>query len=136
MRNITEIILHCTDTDSNVKPEAIRNYHINHNHWIDCGYHFLIDNKANVHPMRPVEKIGAHCKGHNRHSIGIAYIGRTVNASQVCAIKNLICYLSKKYDIAKISTHHFYNHNKTCPNMSSLEFNYCSPFIEGCQYNF
>jgi N-acetylmuramoyl-L-alanine amidase len=43
--------------------------------WSDIGYHFLIYLDGSLHEGRPIERVGAHCKGHNEGSIGIAYVG-------------------------------------------------------------
>ncbi len=39
------------------------------------GYHFYIRKDGRIVSTRPVEKIGAHAKGHNATSIGICYEG-------------------------------------------------------------
>ena len=39
------------------------------------GYHFIIRLDGTIEQGRPLEMIGAHCSGHNAHSIGICYIG-------------------------------------------------------------
>lgn len=76
MRNITEIIVHCSAT-----PEG-RDYtvaDIDRWHkakgWKGIGYHFVIYRDGSIHVGRPKEQIGAHCTGHNTISIGICYIG-------------------------------------------------------------
>ena len=35
----------------------------------------MIYRDGSIHEGRPLEQIGAHCVGHNKHSIGICYIG-------------------------------------------------------------
>ena len=45
------------------------------NGWSDIGYHYLIKLDGTVQEGRPINKIGAHVGGHNRDSIGIAYVG-------------------------------------------------------------
>ena len=39
------------------------------------GYHILVHPDGRVDKGRPFSMIGAHARGHNRSSIGIAYIG-------------------------------------------------------------
>ena len=55
--------------------EACRLDHIRHRHFRDIGYHYYLTRDGTVHTGRAVEQPGAHCKGHNRHSIGICYEG-------------------------------------------------------------
>ena len=77
MRKIDKIILHCTATKEgkDYTVAQIRDWHVKGNGWSDIGYHFVIDRNGTVHKGRPIEKIGAHTKGQNATSIGIAYIG-------------------------------------------------------------
>lgn len=39
------------------------------------GYHFYIRRDGQILTTRPVERAGAHARGYNAHSIGIAYEG-------------------------------------------------------------
>lgn len=117
MRVINEIILHCTDTRTNATVEAIRNYHIKQNGWLDIGYHYLLDVNGKWHVGRNIEQIGAHCKGHNNGTIGIAYIGKTPTDNEVIQLAHVCNFLIACYGIKKISRHCIYA-NKTCPNFT------------------
>ena len=77
MRTITLIIIHCSATPEgrSLSFEECRRDHIMHRHFRDIGYHFYITRDGTVHDGRPIEKVGAHCEGHNSHSIGICYEG-------------------------------------------------------------
>ena len=64
-----------------------------------------------IHCSRPVERIGAHCKGHNEGSIGICYEGGldakgvptdTRTAEQKKAMKWLVETLKKEFPIKVI----------------------------------
>lgn len=76
MRTITEIIIHCTATEAerDVTIEEIDRWH-HARGWKSCGYHFIIHQDGSIDVGRPISEAGAHCKGHNAHSIGIAYVG-------------------------------------------------------------
>ena len=76
MRKINEIILHCSATpeNKNFTVEDITKWH-NAKGWDGCGYHYVIHLDGTIHNGRPLQKIGAHCLGHNTNSIGICYIG-------------------------------------------------------------
>lgn len=76
MRKITLIVVHCTASrhTSTLTPAALDAEH----RWrgfAGCGYHYYITKDGTVHPMRDITLIGAHVKGHNNGSIGIAYEG-------------------------------------------------------------
>ena len=76
MRTISLIIVHCT---ANRAGSALRMADIDRYHrslgWIGCGYHYVIPTDGAIEAGRPEELVGAHCKHHNRHSIGVAYVG-------------------------------------------------------------
>lgn len=119
MRKINEIILHCTDTPYNTTVDSIRNYHVNVKHWKDIGYHYLVDVHGNVIAGRPIEQVGAHCAGHNKNSVGIAYIGKYPRTLQITSMADICKSLIVDYpDITKISLHCNYNNYKTCPNFN------------------
>ena len=77
MRTITLIIIHCSATPEgkSLSAEACRLEHILHRGFRDIGYHFYITRDGEIHRGRPLEKVGAHCRNHNSHSIGICYEG-------------------------------------------------------------
>jgi hypothetical protein len=75
MREINRIIIHHTATAQETTVSSIRNYHMHNRGWRDIGYHYLIDGGGFVRLGRPERLSGAHCKGNNRDSIGVAVIG-------------------------------------------------------------
>lgn len=124
MRTINKIIVHCTATRICATPEKIAQYHVMNLGWSDCGYHFLIRYDGEVVPMRPVEKVGAHCKGHNEDSIGVALIGGKYSFDfslfQLESLRCLLLSLCRKYSISKkqIFNHHDFDKNKACPRFN------------------
>ena len=76
MRTINEIIIHCSATiegkDFTVKD--IDRWHRQRGFKM-VGYHYVIRLDGTIEQGRPLGQVGAHCKGHNTHSIGICYIG-------------------------------------------------------------
>lgn len=134
MRNITEIIVHCTATRpewwadrlTSNKVAEVRAWHVNGRGWADIGYHFLIDRDGAVAEGRPIERTGAHVKGHNTGTIGISLFGGhggnkddafddNFTEDQGAALRTLVAHLQAEYGPGlKLSGHHEYA-NKACP---------------------
>ena len=76
MKNVDKVIVHCTATPEgrHTTVEDVRRWHLDRG-WSDIGYHFLVYLDGTVHEGRPLEIQGAHCRGQNKNSIGIAYVG-------------------------------------------------------------
>lgn len=76
MRKINQIIIHCSDTieGKNFTVDDIRRWHKERG-WLDIGYHYVVYLDGSIHRGRSEEVVGAHCEGHNAHSIGVCYIG-------------------------------------------------------------
>ena len=131
MRKINEIIVHCTCTfsDQKVTIEILRQWHKKRG-FKDVGYHYLIDLDGNVLTGRPVEQVGAHCKDHNAHSIGVAYAGglgddakpaNTLSEKQKVALVQLLRELKERYPEASIHGHSEFA-NKACPCFDVQQF--------------
>jgi N-acetylmuramoyl-L-alanine amidase len=79
---------------------------------------------------RPIKDIGAHCTGHNAHSIGICYIGgRTADMkankdtrtpAQKKALVELITALRRQFPNAKVFGHRDLA-NRLCPCFDAKE---------------
>lgn len=114
-RKITSIILHCTASaaTATLTPEALDTYHRSLG-WAGCGYHYYITRDGQIHPMRDTEKAGAHAKGFNASSIGIAYEGGldvrnrpadTRTEAQRRSLETLLRYLLLVYPRTQILGH-------------------------------
>lgn len=126
MRQIKEIILHCSATAEgrDYTVADIDRWHKARG-WRGIGYHYVIYRDGSVHPGRPVEQIGAHCTGHNANSIGICYIGGlaadnktpkdTRTPAQIQALRDLVGELKKKYPGARVHGHNEFA-AKACPS--------------------
>ena len=84
MRDITSIIVHCSDTypDMDIGAEAIRKWHVNERGFSDIGYHYIIRRDGTLETGRDLdndgnidEEIGAHAYGFNANSLGICMVG-------------------------------------------------------------
>ena len=125
MRTITLIIVHCSANraGSALRMADIDSYHCSLG-WIGCGYHYVIPTDGTIEPGRPEEMVGAHCKNHNRHSIGVCYIGGlskdgkpadTRTDAQRIALRNLLERLRRRYPDALIVGHRDLDPQKVCP---------------------
>ena len=84
-RLITMIVVHCSATRCN-QPYPVQQLfhdHVEVNHWRYIGYHYYITRSGRVEITRPLERMGAHAKGHNAHSIGICYEGGLDEQGQI-----------------------------------------------------
>ena len=91
MRKIDTIILHCTATpvEMEVNADVVREWHTSPpRSWSDIGYHFVIDNEGRIEVGRPLDKVGAHAKGHNTGAVGIAYAGGVDSDGEPCNTMN------------------------------------------------
>lgn len=133
MRIINESIVHCSYTKpsmENVDADWIRRLHVNQNGWKDIGYHFVILRDGTIEGGRNVEKAGAHCRGHNRQTIGICLIGgmsesgeveNNFTTEQFAALKQLDQILKLTFPtILKTSGHRDYS-TKPCPGFDVNE---------------
>ncbi len=123
-RTMDTIIVHCSATrqHADVTIDDIRNWHIQERHFLDIGYHFVIDEKGRIFTGRPLDQVGAHCKGHNAHSIGLCYIGGlndqgepadTRTPMQKLAIRALIALLINEFSIRDV-----YGHRDLSPDLN------------------
>ena len=78
------------------------------------GYHFFISREGTICIGRPLSTAGAHCKGHNAHSIGICYEGGlnekgepadTRTLAQRLAMQDLVRQLLTRYPSATVHGH-------------------------------
>ena len=116
MRTITLIIVHCSANKegSTLRMADIDRYHKSQG-WKGCGYHYVIPTDGTIEVGRPEEQVGAHCKNHNRHSIGVCYIGGldadgrtpkdTRTMEQRSALRLLLDELYRRYPEALILGH-------------------------------
>ena len=130
MRPLNRIILHCTATPEGrkVSVNEIRKWHTSSpRNWSDIGYHYIIGIDGTIEPGRPVDKKGAHTKGENHDSIGVAYVGGlnkdTQEPKDTMTMEQEISFL-RIVDCARLIFGHMsvHGHNeyssKACPSFS------------------
>ena len=89
------------------------------------GYHFYITKDGVIYPCRPENKIGAHARHYNAHSIGVCYEGGldengqpadTRTPAQKDSLKTLLKSLILSYPDARILGHRDLPYvRKECP---------------------
>ena len=116
MRNITLIVIHCSAVATWQQSSAadIDRWHRERGWKYGIGYHYVVRRDGSVETGRPPEQVGAHCQGHNSHSIGICYEGGldaqgrpadTRTQEQRTAMRRLVERLHKEYPTALIVGH-------------------------------
>jgi N-acetylmuramoyl-L-alanine amidase len=126
MREVDEIILHCTATPQgrDVSAADVRRWHVNGNGWSDIGYHFVLRLDGTIETGRPLERIGAHVRGRNASSVGIAYVGGlgldmepcdTMTDAQEMALEDLVEELRQRFGFIPVTGHNDYS-QKACPS--------------------
>ncbi len=125
MRQINEIIVHCTATPEGrtVTVAEIDAWHRARG-WSGIGYHRVVGLLGERWQGRALDKIGAHCEGHNAATIGIVYVGGltrdgrdakdTRTTAQRKALLEELMDLRDRFKIQKVSGHNEYA-NKACP---------------------
>ena len=125
-RKTNYIVVHCTATkpDMDIDAEWIRKIHRGQG-WLDIGYHKVIKRDGTVENGRDLNNVGAHVKGHNSYSIGIALVGGVDNDmkaednytdKQFSALQMLLLSLAKDYPNAEIVGHRDLDNRKECPS--------------------
>ena len=96
----------------------------------DIGYHFYITRDGEIHRGRALEKVGAHCRNHNTHSIGVCYEGGldangkpkdTRTLEQKGALLALLRELKRQFPKALVVGHRDLNPMKGCPCFDAVK---------------
>ena len=129
MREINEIIVHCSATreGQDIDASTIDEWHKARG-WSGIGYHFIVKLNGSIEYGRMVDKVGAHCKGHNTNSIGVCYIGGVENdgktpkdtrtSEQIASLLTLLRFLKLLHPDASIYGHRDFA-NKACPSFDA-----------------
>lgn len=84
----------------------------------------MVRRNGTIEKGRPESIAGAHCRKHNKHSIGVCYEGGldahghpadTRTDAQKQALKKLLDELKQRYPRALVLGHHDLNRYKPCP---------------------
>tara|TARA_R110000850_G_C9730922_1_gene443294 strand:+ start:132 stop:548 length:417 start_codon:yes stop_codon:yes gene_type:complete len=130
VRDIKRVILHCTATKEGVDVDVdrIRKWHLARN-FSDIGYHYVILLNGDIALGRNVFTQGAHTRGENKTSIGVAYVGGldkdgepkdTMTLYQDIAFMRLFEALSVTFGKLDLHGHNEFS-NKACPSFDVQE---------------
>ncbi|MCH5174169.1 MAG: N-acetylmuramoyl-L-alanine amidase [Bacteroidales bacterium] len=125
MRTVTLVIIHCSAVRPGQRSSArdIDGWHRARG-WKSIGYHYVVRRDGTVEEGRRPEEVGAHCTGHNGHSIGICYEGGldeagkpadTRTPAQRLALRQLVERMHARFPKALVVGHHDLNPMKACP---------------------
>ena len=131
MRTISLIIIHCSAVrpDQDSSAAQIDTWHRRQGWKLGIGYHYVVRRNGEIEPGRPEYMIGAHCKNHNAHSLGICYEGGldirgqpadTRTEAQKTSMRQLLENLHQRYPRALIVGHHDLNPLKACPCIENV----------------
>lgn len=124
-RAVDLLVVHCTATppDHDWGVEEVDRVH-KQKGWEGIGYHAVIRRNGATEQGRPVSKIGAHAKGYNSRSIGVALVGgvdrqlrpeNNFNPAQFTALRTYILEFLKNVPGGKVIGHNEIS-NKACPS--------------------
>lgn len=113
MRRIDLIVVHCTGTTWNTPISAIRQGWAAQG-WKRPGYHYVVDWEGSTQRLAEDAEITNGAKGHNAHSIHLAYIGgidaqgryaKPVTVEQYAELRRMLVLLQQRYPQAKVCGH-------------------------------
>jgi len=136
MRKLDTIIVHHTVTTEYATQAQVEEMHAKRGISRPGGYHFLlrrdeVNGRVRVVGLRPVEKVGAHDKGQNTGSIGIALAGdftrHHLETDTWVALCNLVASLKHSFPtITKVEGHReneLPNTPTLCPGFPAASLN-------------
>ena len=132
MRRITLIVIHCSAVKPDQQSSAaqIDSWHRQRGFHLGIGYHYVIRRDGTLEMGRPEYMVGAHCKNHNQHSIGVCYEGGldirgnpadTRTEAQKRTMRQLVDELRQRYPKAIVVGHHNLNPLKACPCFDAIK---------------
>ena len=127
MRKIDTIIIHCAATKPgmDIGAKEIDNWH-RAKGYFGIGYHYVIRRNGEVELGRPLDKAGAHAKGHNETSIGVCLVGgiddrgnpeNNFTSEQWAELAKLVTDLQGRFGALKVIGHNEVA-AKACPSFN------------------
>lgn len=124
--NPVQITIHHTAGSQSQTVKDIQKIHMDPiekkgRNWIDIGYHYVIDARANIYEGRPPTVIGAHVEGENPGNVGVSVIGNyditDISETQHNKIVELCAWVCNFFGIAakEICGHRDLDKSNICP---------------------
>lgn len=116
-RNINKVFIHCSASDNPDHDDVsvMKEWHLQRG-WSDVGYHHFIKKDGTIQNGRPIDKIPAAQRGHNKGSIAICLHGLEEDeftTAQASSLYELCKAINDSYDVT------FHGHcevsAKVCP---------------------
>jgi N-acetyl-anhydromuramyl-L-alanine amidase AmpD len=109
LRPLRRVILHHTASPmASTRVDDIARWHLQRG-MSGIGYHFVIAPDGAVHATRPIWRVGAHTRGHNLDSVGVALVGNfereQPTEAQVGALVSLLKSLQQEYGLSRLQLH-------------------------------
>jgi len=122
--------LHCTATREGEQLDVsqIDKWHRDRG-WSEIGYHYVLYTDGTIATGRDIRKKGAHVKGHNHDSVGVAYVGGldnnlvpqdTMTMQQEMAFLHLVNSLRVVFGDLSVHGHNEFS-SKACPSFNVQE---------------
>lgn len=130
MRDIKNLVCHCSATAKNTPIEAIKKYWRENLEWKSVGYHRIIKTNGEIVVLAPDESITNGVAGHNSSSLHVCYIGGKDKDDRTEAQRRSMELVLKewlaKYPKARIRGHRdFPGVKKACPQfIAEKEYGY------------
>ncbi len=131
MRKIDKIIIHCSATKAkmNIGAKEITAWHKRRG-FNTIGYHLVVNRSGKQELGRKISKIGAHCKGQNKNSLGICLVGgidengiaqNNFTKEQFDCLELVLRNYLIQFPRAKIYAHNQFS-SKACPSFELQEW--------------
>ena len=115
------LVVHCSATrpSMDIGREEIDRWHKERG-WSGIGYHMVIRRDGTIELGRPIERMGAHVRGHNEGTVGVCLIGGLNESGdpapefepeQMDALTRVVDW----FDLPIVG-HHDLNAGKACPS--------------------
>lgn len=97
------------------------------NHWVDIGYHYIIDPSGRVWQGRPVSIEGAHVANTNDHNLGVMMMGNFDEQQPTpAALDALAAFVASQMRLYRVPRSRVYTHQElkptACPGRNLQRF--------------
>ena len=127
MRRISDIVIHQSASPRSATASLIDQWHRERG-WTGIGYHLVIEGDGRLARGRKLERVGAHCRRSNLHSIGICVVGDNAKPScewvsaQIVTLRSIVAVLSALLPDAQVRGHRDMPYASTvCPGLDVRE---------------